>query len=63
MVCRPGGAARLIGDLQQWQMQRAGHGTTRSAMTDTVIAEKRNTTDADTGGLGRPQPAATASKI
>ena len=52
---------RLIGDLQQWQMQREGRSETRPAATEFVTPEKTNEHVADTPGLGRPQPAVTAS--
>ena len=55
----PAALPRLIGDLQQWQMQRAGHSLPRPAATDTVIPQETNTTNSDTSGTGRPQPAAT----
>ena len=38
----PAALPKLIGDLQQWQMQRAGHSQTRPAVTDTVTPEKSN---------------------
>ena len=55
----PAALPRLIGDLQQWQMQRAGHSQPRPATTDVVTVETFNTTNTDTPGSGRPQPAAT----
>lgn len=48
---------KLIGDLQQWQMQRAGQSQSRPAVTDTVSPETTTTTSTDTSGTGRPQPA------
>src|SRR6266849_2446322 len=55
----PHALPKLIGDLQQWQMQRAGHSETRPAMTEHVTPEKSNDVNADTPGLGRPQQATT----
>lgn len=55
----PSGVPKIIGDLQQWQMQRAGHSQPRPAATDTVSQQNSNTTNADTPGTGRPQPATT----
>src|SRR4029079_8245947 len=55
----PAALPRLIGDLQQWQMQRAGHSATRPAVTEHVIPEKVIVENTDTSGTGRPQPAAT----
>ena len=48
---------RLIGDLQQWQMQRAGQSETRPATTQHVTPEKFNDANPDMPGYGRPQPA------
>ena len=55
----PAALPKLIGDLQQWQMQRAGHTETRPAVTESVMPEKSTDLGADTPGLGRPQQAAT----
>jgi hypothetical protein len=52
----------LIGDLQQWQMQRAGQHETRPAVTASVTPEKLRNENLDTPGSGRPQPAVTASQ-
>ena len=53
----PAALPKLIGDLQQWQMQRAGHSQTRPAVTDTVSPKKSNTTNTDTPGLaGHSRP-------
>src|SRR5436309_15621432 len=38
----PAALPKLIGDLQQWQMQRAGRSETRPAVTDSVTQEKSN---------------------
>jgi len=54
---------RLIGDLQQWQMQRPGHSQTRPAVTELVIPERPIEINADTPGLGRPQQATTDKQI
>jgi uncharacterized coiled-coil protein SlyX len=50
---------KLIGDLQQWHMQRAGQSQTRPAMTDNVTPEKPNIENSDAAGSGRPEPAMT----
>jgi uncharacterized coiled-coil protein SlyX len=47
---------RLIGDLQQWQMQRAGQGQTRPAVASSVTPENAPATATDMPGLVRPQP-------
>jgi hypothetical protein len=48
---------KLIGDLQQWQMQRAGRSETRPAATEHVIPEKPIEHNVDTPGPGRPHQA------
>ena len=53
----PAALPKLIGDLQQWQMQRAGRSETRPATTEHVTPEKPINENADTPGLGRPQQA------
>jgi uncharacterized coiled-coil protein SlyX len=55
----PAALPKLIGDLQQWQMQRSGHSETRPAMSAYVTPEKPNAENTDTPGLGRPQQAMT----
>ena len=58
----PAALPKLIGDLQQWQMQRAGQSRLRPAMTADVMPEKSNKQDADMPGSGRPQQAESAPK-
>jgi len=55
----PAALPRLIGDLQQWQMQRAGHSKSRPGQSETVTPEKPIQQNADTPGPGRPEPATT----
>jgi uncharacterized coiled-coil protein SlyX len=55
----PAALPKLIGDLQQWQMQRAGRTESRPAVTTPVMLERPRTSDADTPGLGRPDQATT----
>ena len=59
----PAALPKLIGDLQQWQIQRAGHSETRPAVTELVTPENSNEHIADMPGLGRPQPAEAAPEI
>ena len=56
----PHALPKLIGDLQQWQMQRAGHSETRPAVTEHVTLEKFIDENADTAGTGRTRPAVSA---
>lgn len=57
----PAALPKLIGDLQQWQMQREGHSKTRQAATAHVMAEKSPNENSDTPGPGRPEQAATGA--
>jgi hypothetical protein len=50
---------KLIGDLQQWQMQRAGHGGPRPATAVDVTHEKSLRQNLDMPGSGRLEPAAS----
>ena len=59
----PAALPRLIGDLQQWQMQRDGQARSRPAVTGSVISGNTNETDAVTPGLGRPQQAMADKQI
>lgn len=58
----PAALPKLIGDLQQWQIQRSGHSETRPAMAAHVRPEKTIGDNADTPGLGRLQQAATGEE-
>lgn len=53
----PAALPKLIGDLQQWQMQRAGSGGSRPAMSGTVRPDNARNDNEDTAGSGRPQQA------
>jgi hypothetical protein len=55
----PAALPKLIGDLQQWQMQRAGHDRLGPTTSDNVRPEKQHDGGADTAGHGRPQQAMT----
>ena len=54
---------RLIGDLQQWQMQRAGQTGTRPALSGNVSAEKSLFPIADIPGQSRVEQAMTEKEI
>jgi uncharacterized coiled-coil protein SlyX len=58
----PAALPKLIGDLQQWQIQRAGRGETRPAVTESVTPEKSSEQNSDLPGPGRPQPAAAVAQ-
>ena len=53
----PAALPKLIGDLEQWQMQRVGHGLLWPAVSEHVPPEKPRDINTDTGGHGRPQQA------
>lgn len=59
----PAALPKLIGDLQQWQMQRVGHSGSRPTVTDTVMPEKSNNQNSDVPGSGRPEPAVTDTQL
>lgn len=58
----PAALPKLIGDLQQWQMQREGHGRPRPAMSESVPPEISRDAVADMAGHGRPQPATSGQE-
>lgn len=53
----PASLPKLIGDLQQWKMQRAGHGQPRPGMSEHVPPELPRDAAPDTAGHGRPEQA------
>ena len=53
---------KLIGDLQQWQMQRPGHVRPWPATSGSVTLEIEPNSKSDTAGHGRPQQAMSDSK-
>jgi len=55
----PAALPKLIGDLQQWQIQRVGHGQLRPGASDNVPHENRPDNSTDTAGHGRPEHAMT----
>jgi hypothetical protein len=55
----PAALPKLVGDLQQWQMQRAGHSETRPAQSSSVMPEKSPNAYADMPCLDRPEQATT----
>jgi hypothetical protein len=59
----PVAVPKLVGDLQQWQAQRAGQSQTRPAMTDSVTPEEPSEQISDAPGPGRPQPAMSDADI
>ena len=59
----PAALPKLIGDLQQWQMQRAGQSETPPAVTGTDTLRKSSDANTDVPGSGRLQPAATDPEI
>jgi len=58
----PAALPKLIGDLQQWQIQRVGHGQPRPGSSDNVPHENRPDNSTDTAGHGRPEQATTDQK-
>lgn len=58
----PASLPKVIGDLKQWQAQRARHGPSQSDMTDHDAPEQSHNTNSDTASRGAPQPAASEPK-
>ena len=56
----PAALPKLIGDLEQWNAQRAGQGRPHPAMSMHVTPGNTIIEHADTPGLGRPEPATPA---
>lgn len=48
---------KVIGDLKQWQAQRAGHGAPQHAMSDHVTVETEPHSSPDTASHGTPERA------
>ena len=59
----PASLPKVIGDLKQWEAQRARHGTPRPAMSDPVAVEASPNSNADTASHGTPQPAMSEEEI
>jgi hypothetical protein len=53
----PASLPKAIGDLKQWQAQRARHGAPEPDMSDHVSLETGPHKPTDTAGSGAPQPA------
>jgi hypothetical protein len=54
----PAALPKLIGDLQQWQAQRAGHSRPNPAVSGSGQVERDSNGDVDTASHGRPEQAA-----
>ena len=52
---------KLIGDLQQWQMQRMGHSAARPAMSPSETRENSININSDIAGYGRPEQATSSN--
>ena len=53
----PAALPKLIGDLEQWQVQRDGHGRPYPAMSTPASSENNMRDHTAVPGLGRPEPA------
>ena len=58
----PAALPKLIGDLEQWNAQRAGQGRPYPAMSTYVRPENTMQNNADTSGHGQPQPVTTGQR-
>jgi len=59
----PASVPKVIGDLKQWEAQRARHGTPHPAMSDPVAVETAPNSNADTASHGTPQPAVSETEL
>lgn len=50
----PASVPKVVGDLKQWEVQRAGHGTPRQAITDNITDETQLNSNSDTASHGAP---------
>ena len=58
----PAALPKLIGDLEQWNAQRAGQGRLYPAMSTPVTPGNTLQNNADTSGHGQPQPVTTGQR-
>jgi hypothetical protein len=59
----PASLPKAIGDLQQWEAQRAGHGVTEPDMSGRVTLAKAHNDNSDTARHGTPEPAMSDKEI
>jgi hypothetical protein len=53
----PASVPKVVGDLKQWEAQRARHGSPRLDTSSNVALEKTSNNDSDAASHGVPQPA------
>lgn len=58
----PASLPKVIGDLKQWEAQRARHGTPRPATSDLVTVETPLNDNPDTASHGTPRPAVSETE-
>ena len=59
----PASLPKVIGDLKQWEAQRARHSTTQQDMSDHVAVEAAPNNNSDTASHGAPKPAMSEKEI
>jgi hypothetical protein len=59
----PASLPKAVGDLKQWEAQRAGHGVTEQDMSDRVPLEKPHNTNSDTASHSVPKPAMSDKEV
>jgi hypothetical protein len=53
----PSSVPKAIGDLKQWEAQRAGRSSPKQDVSDHVVVEKERNNNSDTASHGAPEPA------
>jgi hypothetical protein len=53
----PSSVPKAIGDLKQWEVQRAGQSATKQDVSDHVLVEKDRNNNSDAASHGAPEPA------
>jgi hypothetical protein len=59
----PASIPKVIGDLKQWEAQRAGHGAPRRAAAPPVAVENQPSFSPDTASHGAPGPAVSDEQL
>lgn len=59
----PASVPKVIGDLKQWEAQRAGHGAPHHAMSDRVAVETQPSPSPDAAGHGAPEHAMSDTQL
>lgn len=58
----PACLSKVVGDLKQWEAQRAGHSAPKPAMSDHDAVQKPHNINPDTASHGQPRPGMSVSE-